>query len=85
MKMSEVMVSLEPIVRMKWPNGREAVFSADDLTQLLTVLISEGLLLLDLGATGKILQDLEIDLVRDDQGRWVLRAMNYVPLADLTV
>ena len=72
-KQPAVQVSLEPIVRMKWPDGREAVFTADDVSQFLETLICEELLLMWLSPNGRILSGLEVHLVRDDEGRWVLK------------
>ena len=68
-----VQVSLKPIVRMKWPDGREAALSADDVSQLLSTLIIEGLLLVEIPGSIRALSELEIELACDEEGRWLLR------------
>ena len=79
-KESCVQVSLEPIVRMKWPDGREVTFSADDITQFLTTLVIEELLLVQQDGKGNISAGLQLDLFRDDEGRWILRAADWSPV-----
>lgn len=73
MKKIEVKVRIKPQTLVRWPDGRAASFTPEELGQLLTMLVIERALLLDQGVGGTILEGEEIELVSDEEGRFILR------------
>lgn len=74
-----IRVELEPMVKITWPDGTSRVFSTDDLQQFTYTLIIEGLLVLQTEDRTRVLSEMELELVTDDQGRMVLRPSGLTP------
>jgi hypothetical protein len=62
-----------PSITIEFPDRLSVELSSEHLAQLLSYLVITGLLSVQLGQQGSIYQDLEIDLVQDDDGGFVLR------------
>jgi len=64
---------MNPVLRLEKPGQPIIELDGDDLGAVLMSLMIEGLLLLDTGAQRKILSGMEIELVQDVEGRYILR------------
>lgn len=69
----QIVVDLLPQVRVTWPDGRSMVFSQQDLAQLVYTLLIEGLLILKDDARGRVLKEMELDLVNGPDGELMLQ------------
>lgn len=73
MKDRNVRVELTPQVKVTFPDGKEVVFTAEDLYQFVYTLIIEGLLSLSLGDRKRLLSFMEVELVADENAGLVIR------------